>query len=328
MFTETLFCPECRTETEYTIINRNAIGKLKGDEVLFAEKVPICSGCKSELFVSEIEESNRESLCAAYREKNEIISIEEILSIVEKYNIGKQPLSELLGWGAQTFSRYCDGMIPTKQYSDVLKRILTPSEFLSVLEEKQFCITPAAYKKAKTAARKLIADFAAPESKLEKVVCYLLMRCDNDMTNLTLQKALYYVQGFYKAFFNRFMFEEQCEAWVHGPVYPSVWANFKKYSEDYPCVEFQDDWLSDAEKEVVDNIARHACCYSGKTLETFTHKEMPWLKTRGNLPADERSNAVISKELIGDYFSRIKEKCNMLSPTDISDYMRRMFSLV
>ena len=328
MLAETLFCPECTTETEYTIIQRNAIGKLKGEEIPFAERAPICSNCKSELFVSEIEEQNREALCAAYREKNEIIGMEEILSIVEKYNIGKQPLSELLGWGAQTFSRYCDGMIPTKQYSDVLKRILAPKEFLSVLEEKQFCITSAAYKKSKTAAKKLIADFATPESKLEKVVCYLLMCCGNDMTNLTLQKALYYVQGFYKAFFDCFIFEEQCEAWIHGPVYPSVWVNFKKYNEDFPCAEFQDDWLSDAEKEVTDNIARHACCYSGKTLESFTHREMPWLKTRGGLPPDARSNAVISKDLIEDYFSRVKKKCNMLSPTDISDYMRRMFSLL
>jgi len=323
MFTETLFCPECRTETEYTIVNRNAIGTLKGEEVSFVEQVPICSSCKSELFVSEIEELNRESLCAAYREKNEIISMEEILSIVEKYNIGKQPLSELLGWGAQTFSRYCDGMIPTKQYSDVLKRMLIPKEFLSVLEEKQSCITLAAYKKAKTAAKKLIADSAVPNSKLEKVVCYLLTYCDN--TQLTVQKALYYAQGFYKAFFGQFLFEEQPQAWVYGPVYPSVYANREKYHADFPFVEIEDEWLTESEKEMLDAISKHVCCYSGVALMQFTHKEMPWLTTRGGLSDNERSNAVISKDLIGDYFSSIKEKHNMLAPTDISDYMRRMF---
>ena len=45
---------------------------------------------------------------------------------------------------------------------------------------------------------------------------YLLYKCE-DITPLALQKALYYVQGFYYAFEGRFLFDEDCEAWVHGP---------------------------------------------------------------------------------------------------------------
>ncbi|MBZ9607298.1 DUF4065 domain-containing protein [Clostridium estertheticum] len=50
-----------------------------------------------------------------------------------------------------------------------------------------------------------------------------------DITSLALQKLVYYVQGFYYAFTNRLIFEENCEAWVHGPVYRNVYIKYRKY---------------------------------------------------------------------------------------------------
>ena len=52
--------------------------------------------------------------------RDRIITIEEILEILEKYNIGKKPLSLVLGWGEVTIIRYLDGSIPDKLHSDVL----------------------------------------------------------------------------------------------------------------------------------------------------------------------------------------------------------------
>lgn len=46
-------------------------------------------------------------------------------------------------------------------------------------------------------------------------------------------------------------------------------------------------------------------------LEKFTHSQTPWLSTRGDLSADTVSNQVIAKELIGAYFTAVKEKYNM-----------------
>jgi len=37
----------------------------------------------------------------------------------------------LLGWGEQTFSRYCDGDLPTKQYSEILKKIYDDQHYYS-----------------------------------------------------------------------------------------------------------------------------------------------------------------------------------------------------
>ena len=43
------------------------------------------------------------------------------------------------------------------------------------------------------------------------------------MSNMKLQKMLYYQQGFHLAYFNTPLFEENIEAWMYGPVVPCVY---------------------------------------------------------------------------------------------------------
>jgi len=83
--------------------------------------------------------------------------------------------------------------------------------------------------------------------------------------------------------------------------------------------------FTDSEKAVIDSVIQNLCCYSGKVLERFTHSEMPWLRTRGNLPADVHSDRVIRKEMIGEFFTATKEKYEKLTPDDIENYMHHMF---
>lgn len=51
----------------------------------------------------------------------------------------------------------------------------------------------------------------------------------NTISNLGLQKLLYYVQGYYIACFNKPLFEENILAWDHGPVVKEVYEEYKKY---------------------------------------------------------------------------------------------------
>ncbi|MCR5186573.1 MAG: DUF4065 domain-containing protein [Clostridia bacterium] len=45
---------------------------------------------------------------------------------------------------------------------------------------------------------------------------------------LALQKMLYYAQGFYKAFTNNYLFDDDCQAWTHGPVYNTIYTEYKE----------------------------------------------------------------------------------------------------
>lgn len=83
-----------------------------------------------------------------------------------------------------------------------------------------------------------------------------------------------------------------------------------------------------SEKSILDSVIKNFGCHSGKTLEKFTHLEMPWRQTRVGLPMHTHSNRIIHKELIGKYFLAVKEKFNMLNPGDMEEYSKEIFNRI
>lgn len=323
-----VFCEECRSDVVFTVIEKQMEANVKGEKYIYMGKEAHCTDCGSEIYVDEINDFNLKALYDAYREKNDIVSLEIILAIPEKYAIGKRPLSLLLGWGEQTFSRYCDGDMPTKQYSDILKRIYAePHYYAEILEKNKGNLkTCAAYEKSKRSVDMLLGKGVDTKIKIDMTIEYMLSQCE-DITPLALQKALYYIQGFYYAFYKTFLFSEECEAWVHGPVYRDIYFRYRDYKFDPIEVsnEFDSSIFSSSEKAVLDSVVKNICCYSGKILERFTHSETPWLSTRGDLPENAASDRIIQKEKIADYFSAVKEKYNMITTNDIKEYAKNMF---
>ncbi len=327
-----VFCPECRKEVTFTVKESIETAIVKGEAYKFTSQIAYCDECETELYVAELEDTNLKTLYDVYRKAKDIISSEDIRKIPEKYNIGKRPLSKLLGWGEQTFTRYFDGDIPSKQYSEILKRILeNPAYYLSVLEQnKENLDSERTYIKSKTATKMLFSlPVSAEQDKIDLVINYILSQC-SDITNMALQKTLYYAQGFCYAFHHSFLFAEDCEAWVHGPVYREVYSRYRNYCFD-PIDRvnaFDFSSLTGEEVLLLDNIIRHVCCYSGKTLEYFTHTETPWVSARLGISPEVSSDRIISKQAIGEYFTSVKDKYHMLTPVNIKDYTQNMFSQI
>ena len=181
-------------------------------------------------------------------------------------------------------------------------------------------------KKAVDALLRLTMDSSANNSKIIYAIKYILNQCE-DITPLALQKALYYIQGFYSAFYGVFLFSEDCEAWVHGPVYKDIYFKYRDYHFDpiAPCETFDSSLLNPQERAILDSVIKNLCCYSRKVLEEFTHNEAPWISARENIPSSSRSNCIITQQSIHDYFCAVKGKYNMVSPSDIHAYAQEMF---
>lgn len=324
-----VFCEKCRNEVQYTVDEVPLTGTIKGIEYKYVGKQATCSDCGTVIYVPEVNDYNLKALYDVYRQKNGIVSLDIVKAIPKKYSIGKRPLSLLLGWGEQTYSRYFDGDIPTKQYSETLVKIYNdPAYYSSLLESgKANLKTRLAYEKSRKALDALLG--ISTSTKIDVAIRYLLSQCE-DITPLALQKALYYIQGFYYAFYNSFPFKEDCEAWVHGPVYRDVYFKYRDYHFD-PIAEkatFDDSVLTASEKAVFDSVVNNLCCYSGKVLEKFTHNETPWLNTRGDLPLSAPSDRIIPQDSIGAYFTAIKSKYTMVKPNDIRAYALDMFQTI
>lgn len=328
------FCEECRDMVEYYVEEKVMTKNIKGKEIKYKGKVAYCDECESEIFVAEIRDYNLMKLDEAFRKEEDLITVSEMELILKRYDIGKRPLSLLLGWGELTLTRYLDGDIPTKQYSDTLKEILkNPYYMKELLEKNKDRIKDIAYRKSSEAIANIEDDVLFnidSINKIDHVVKYLLVN-SSDITPLALQKLLYYSQSFFKIFTGKFLFSNDCEAWVHGPVYKNVYHRYK----DYGCApifserdEQEDINLTRLEKEVLDNVLRNFGCYSGKILEEMTHVELPWAKTRVGLDDKENSNRIIEKDLMVEYFSGVKEKYNMLNVSDIKDYSMDLFEKI
>ena len=125
------YCEKChKVLDKFDIANRKVVMNLKGIPYEFFGKEAVCPTCGETVLNAQIMKYNQEKLYDVYRNENNIISVKDILSIPEKYQISKRSISKYLGWGEVTFSRYCSGYIPTKHNSDILKEVLADPEYL------------------------------------------------------------------------------------------------------------------------------------------------------------------------------------------------------
>lgn len=323
------YCEKCGEERSYRLGSVPMVGKLKEEVYSYTGQEARCQTCGARLKVPEVEEANLRSLYDLYREKKGIISLEHIRALPERYAIGKRPLSKLLGWGELTFTRYYEGYMPTRQYSEVLKQLYEdPASYRELLERNREALgSGRSYEKSLKAVEKLLSlRERSEETKIDMVAKYLLYRCE-DITPLMLQKALYYIQGFCYAFLGEFPFQEDCEAWGHGPVFKEVYLRYKDYhyEPEQEKAHFDASVFSAREKAVYDSVINSFCCYSGRVLERITHNEAPWLSARGSLPLTAYSEEVMDRESLGRYFLAVKEKYHMVNPGDIRGYAEDMF---
>ena len=119
---------------------------------------------------------------------------------------------------------------------------------------------------------------------------------------LKLQKLLYLAQGYSYAFYDRPLFSDEMEGWVHGPVVRSVYNEFKEYQYNKIDVNFQIEELDKEAEEVLNYVMENFSKYDAKYLEDLSHEQEPWITSREGLDPDERNDKIIPKEIIANYF--------------------------
>ncbi len=122
---------------------------------------------------------------------------------------------------------------------------------------------------------------------------------EENLTNMKLQKILYYLQGFHLVLFNEVLFEEEIEAWKYGPVVSQEYHTFKAYGNNsivVPEIQHSFDYLSDNQKNFINKVYGYFRQFSPIKLMELTHEESPWQDTYGK-------SQVINKVLLKDFFS-------------------------
>ena len=323
------FCIECRNETEYVLQKRRIVRMIRDREYSFEITMAICSECGEEMSIPGLIDRNVQEIDKQYRETEGIVTVKDIERLMKLYKIGKGPLSLALGFGEVTIPRYLEGQIPSKEYSDIIKSALSSPAFMrEKLAGNREKLTDAAYKKAMAAAEGLEVLFCVSEKMLGVIAC--IFEELEEVTPLMLQKLLYFIQGIYSALYGKPLFEEDCRAWVHGPVYPEVYTLFRDFKYNpiddvrFGLLKGTDDVLTEEERDVIDRVVNTFGIYGGKVLERITHNEGPWKSARKGYGDQVPSSELVSKDSIRKYYESVNEVYGVGSEEGVREYIRHM----
>ena len=132
------------------------------------------------------------------------------------------------------------------------------------------------------------------------------------MTQKKIQKLVYYAYAWYIVNYNdnadnriNVLVAEKPQAWVHGPVFTSLYEEYKQYKRNF-VPKIKNSILEKTElSEFLDQIWNVFGKYDGDELEFMTHNEKPWLNARNGMPAISPSNEEIDLKDIYNYYSSL-----------------------
>ncbi|MDD3594014.1 MAG: DUF4065 domain-containing protein [Candidatus Gastranaerophilales bacterium] len=126
------------------------------------------------------------------------------------------------------------------------------------------------------------------------------------ITNLKLQKILYYAQAWYLVNFDKEkLFEDNIEAWQYGPVIPSVYNVYKGFNRKPIEIEIEEkefESLSPQIQTYLDEFCERFLDYSATQLVSMTHNEQPWQEAYQKCPCE-----IINLDSMYSYYKKLLE---------------------
>ena len=114
------------------------------------------------------------------------------------------------------------------------------------------------------------------------------------ISNLKLQKILYFIQAYFLITVDEKCFKEKIEAWDFGPVVPEVYSEFKQYGAgnipsvsnymirdknhpwNYEKKKFDSSVINENDKKRIRAVIDEFADYSATYLVSLTQSQAPW----------------------------------------------------
>lgn len=123
------------------------------------------------------------------------------------------------------------------------------------------------------------------------------------VSNLRLQKILYFVQAEFLVTKGEPCFDEDIYAWSLGPVVPQVYHMYKKFGNISIPTEGtsgKEYGIADEDIVLLNEIIDECNKHSTSTLVQWTHSQEPWIKA-----SNSGFNKLISKSSIKQFFEEV-----------------------
>ena len=156
---------------------------------------------------------------------------------------------------------------------------------------------------------------------LAHIITYKINSAGDEISHKKLQKLLYYVEAWYLVYFEgQPLIDEDFQAWIHGPVLPSIYAKLKEHGfnniqvindehdktieEEIDAIIKKNSLTSD-QLELIDSVLNNYGSLTSMQLELLTHSENPWIEARNGLLPHQPCRNIIRKTTMKTYYSSL-----------------------
>lgn len=135
---------------------------------------------------------------------------------------------------------------------------------------------------------------------------YFLWRAQEEdqelLSNMKLQKLVYYAQGLYLASNNKPLFNKEIEAWTYGPVVPELYHIYKGYGKSgIPCDPDYDPPSIDVNtRDFLDEIYDVFGQFSAIRLMQLAHSDQCWIDAGSGNVINHKSMRECLKKYLKD----------------------------
>lgn len=121
------------------------------------------------------------------------------------------------------------------------------------------------------------------------------------LSNLKLQKLLYFIQAQFLVSKKQACFNQDIEAWEYGPVVPAVYQKYKMYGG--ASIPYAGEKITQiielSDEKLIDRVIDYCSAYTASYLVAVTHEQSPWKDVyKPNM------DNVISKDSIKKFFTK------------------------
>lgn len=126
-------CPNCEKIAELELKNKIEEFEIRGLKIPVEVKFFKCSECNIEFEDPKTGNDPYDKAYREYRYKFGMLQPEDIKNFRRKYGLTQTELSQILGWGGATLSRYENGALQDEAHEKILRLVVEPSNLLKLI---------------------------------------------------------------------------------------------------------------------------------------------------------------------------------------------------
>ncbi len=236
---------------------------------------------------------------------------ELLLLMMQRYEIGKKPLSRLLGWGDTTVMRYLDGVEPNREFAGRIEELaMNPWSYAGVLEQNKEKLTSTAYRKTRKAVyREIFCD------RSTEAMQYVVALAEGDIAPYRVMMVLYYAQVCSLTLRGLPLFEELADfSPGQSLVYPRLYGQMREYG--IRLLQPETDSFSTEEQEYLKQVYQVLNGYSPNALKALHVREKRRIRRHLKSEADS-----LSMEYLKGQYETGFRKSGVEKPEDLKQYI-------